>query len=124
MTLTELTAKEKKLSIALRNVRHAIEDIQTETELPKLRKKYEGKHFKYDNGSSNTERWWLYVHVKKVLDGTGNFEAFHFQTTSDGRMIAQLEDSCGEYLAQKAITKKEYNVAWKKFKKAINKASS
>lgn len=112
------------MSSDLRRVRNDIEDIQLNTELPKLKKKYEGKYFKYDNGTSHTERWWLYVHVKKVLNGNGNMDAFHFQTTNDGRLIAQRESYAGDFLAQKAITKKEYDAAWAKFLKALDKATN
>lgn len=76
-TIKQLEAEEKKIRKQLREIESQIEKRSLENELPKLRKKYEGKYWKYDNGTDSENRWWLYSYCKKVIDSSeGLFDSF------------------------------------------------
>ena len=103
----------------LRKLRWKIEEYEENKELPKLKKKYEGKYFKYNNGTTLTDRWWMYCHCKEV----NNIHRFVFDTfeTTPYQHEFKLNDEHGTHLCQIKITKKEYDAAAKKFLKLANK---
>ncbi|GIV43959.1 MAG: hypothetical protein KatS3mg035_1082 [Bacteroidia bacterium] len=94
-----------------------------EKELPLLRKKYEGKYWKYDNGVDHEHRWPLYSYCKKVIDLTqGLFDTFE-STKTGYEYVNIFKFNQKEFLnlCQKEITKKEYQKALEKFQKELNK---
>lgn len=110
--LQQLQEKEKKIHSQLRNVRDEIEEISNKIKLPVLRKKYEGKYFKYHNGTSNENCWPLYSHCKKVISvhfaianqfetPTNSFHGFQFQINKETSYT----------LFETEITKEEYDKA-------------
>lgn len=66
--LTELKTELKKVQNKYTKLRQAVEDVELKLELPNLKKKYEGKFYKYQNSTGTDKKWWLYSYCKKVLN--------------------------------------------------------
>jgi hypothetical protein len=115
----------KKQALILQKKYKAMQDninqIECDIELPALKKKYEGKYFKYKNSYSGGDNWWLYSKCVEVK-ATRVFIRNHFQTDTMGK--CDFEVNSKEYSPstfQVQITKKEYNAALKKFCNQANK---
>lgn len=68
-------------------------------EFPKLKKKYEGKFFKYFNGYNSEDKWFLYFQVLEVTNDSSRFLLVNsFQTDNNGKIEIELHhlmtDSC------------------------------
>lgn len=111
----KLVSKEKEA----RKLRWAFEEAENKKLLPGLKKKYEGKYFKYDNGYNSNDRWWLYVHCKGVKS-VNKFVVNNFQTTPHSFEF-KLNENSYEHLCQVPITRAEYTRQLKKF---LQKAST
>lgn len=122
-TIKQLEAEEKKIRKQLREIESQIDKQKLENELPKLRKKYEGKYWKYDNGTDSENRWWLYSYCKKVIDSSkGLFDSFEsIKTEYDEENRFQSNQKEYFHLCQTEITKEEYMIALNKFKEELNK---
>lgn len=102
------------------NLEERIEQLKSDKELPGLKKKYEGKYFRYNNGYNATDRWWLYVHVREVK-ARGHFLVSRFETTTDGKSEFGTMMEYSTSLMQSPITKRQYEKALKNFRNQINK---
>ena len=104
------------LSSKLSTLREEIQKREDAKRYPELKKKYEGKFFKYNNGYSNGNRWWLYSFCRRV-NSPDNFDTFSFETCSLGKIT--IEFSGNEFIFQKQISRTEYMNAYQKLLKAI-----
>lgn len=114
--LTEIGKREK----ILQKFRNELFEIEIKEDLPKLKKKYEGKYFKYKNCYSGGDpSWWLYSFCKEVKD---KFTFIHdkFEVTPTDCQF-QINVGGGEYLFQTQITKREYYREVNKFVKIAQK---
>lgn len=108
----ELEVKQKEFYILGAKVTTA----KLKRDLPKLRKKYQGKYWKYDNGAGPDTRWPIYSYCEKVIGAdealTHSFETSpHDSTFSIGKHYF--------YRFQTEITKAEYDRALKRFKASV-----
>jgi len=117
--LLKLETGYSKLENKLRAIRHKIEDVKNKELLPDLKKKFEGKYWKYDNGSGREQRWWLYSFCKEVK-GVYSYTFISFETTPYGNEF-KIDESVGNHLCQKRITKAEYDREARKFLRKANK---
>mgnify|MGYP006969382690 FL=1 len=90
-------------------------------EIPKLKEKYEGKFFVYDNGYNEKDRWNLYVRCIEVTED-GTVLADQFQTDVYGKSDFKVNDKAiGKHIFQTEITAAEYYEALADFKVKVNK---
>jgi hypothetical protein len=92
------------------SLREQVFEMKFQRELPKLKKKYLGKYFKYKNsfGTSN-KGWWLYFFVKGIED-TFYAKGCSFETDIDGHSQFELNgDISFSNLIE--ITEEEYTKA-------------
>lgn len=126
MTITEKLNKSrsdlKKVEAERSRLVDAISKLETEISLPDIKKRYEGKYFKYRNSyGPRSKGWWLYSFVIEVM-GPDNFIVDSFETDEKGEAVFQHKKSeFSEHLFQQSIHKSVYNAALKKFKEALNK---
>jgi len=83
-------------------------------ELPKLKKQYEGKFWKYKNSCRIDENWWLYSFCKECInDRQGLFDTFQTSVYQ-----SEFKNNKEEYyhLCQEEISKEEYLSAYNDFK--------
>lgn len=120
--IQELQQQEIKAASKLNSIRNQISKIENEEMLPAYKKKYEGKYFKYKNCYScpkdESERWWMYVKIEKVTQLRW-MQGFTFQTDKDGKVTIEQERALSESSCQVAITKKEFDAAYKRMLKRI-----
>jgi len=120
--LQELQQQKQKAASKLNSIRNQISKIESEELLPNYKKKYEGKYFKYKNCYScpkdDSERWWMYIKIEKV-NQLRWMQGFTFQTDKDGKVTIEQECSLSESICQVAITKKEFDAAYKRMLKRI-----
>ena len=123
MNRNELLEKQGKLQLQLRKIQWKLQDINANEYLPKLKRKFEGKYFKYRNSYSCPEgekdRWWLYIRVDKVKCEY-NFECLTFQIDKDGKMFIERESR--SLIANRSIkiTKREFYNAFRGMIRRIN----
>jgi hypothetical protein len=112
---TEVIQQGKKYS----DLKELLRQEELKIELPKLKKRYEGKFFKCKN-SSGSEQWNLYTHCRKVVD-VNEFEIDQFELTPfDSRLVVN-SNQFGKFSFKKQISKAEYLRALTKFKTQVNK---
>ncbi len=120
--LQELKQQEKKAESKLNSIRNQISKVESEELLPKYKKKFEGRYFKYRNCYScpkdESERWWMYVKVEKITELRW-MHGFTFQTDMYGKIFVERKGTLSERDCQVAITKKEFDAAYKKMLKQI-----
>lgn len=120
--LQELKQQEIKAASKLNIIRNQISKVESEELLPPYKKKFEGKYFKYRNCYScpkdESEKWWMYVKVEKVTQ-LHQMQGFTFQTDMYGKVSVEQEKSLSESSCQVAITKKEFDAAYKRMLKRI-----
>jgi len=63
--MDKLEIEFKKVSKHSSKLRNEIEELKLKMELPKLKKQYEGKFWKYKNSCRIDENWWLYSFCKE-----------------------------------------------------------
>lgn len=120
LLIAELEIKQAKQQKALTATRYKIEDIKDKELLPDLKKKYEGKYWKYRNSAGgDTDKWWLYSYCKEVKS-VYNFIYVCFEITPYTHEF-KINETCGDFLCQIQITKAEYNRAAKSFIKKAQK---
>jgi lipoate-protein ligase A len=116
-TLKKQYAILQKKYIAMRD---NIDQMESDIEPPQLKKKYEGKYFKYNNGYNAEDRWWLYSHCK-VVKAVREYVSNRFETDSYGKCeFAHDMKEYGTTSFQIEISKREYNAALRKFKAKLN----
>jgi hypothetical protein len=119
----ELETLKKQLCILDKKyiaMRDNIDQMEADLQLPALKKKYEGKYFRYNNGYNAEDRWWLYSHCKEVK-GLHAFVSDRFEIDSYGKCeFAYNAKECGISSFAIPITKREYYSALKKFKAKLN----
>lgn len=106
--------------IEVQDLEAQVDELQDKIELPKLKKKLEGKYFKYNNGYDKERRWWLYHKVIRVR-GIHHIIVDSFETEANGKSNFQHGDELhGTATLGSPITKMEYNAALKRFKDKLN----
>ena len=103
----------KHLNKKIDKLRQEQEEVTIRKALPALKKKYEGKYFKFDNGYNSANRWWMYSHVFKVINlGEGVMNTF--EVTPNANKFNVNGDCCLD-ICQVEISRAEYEAALKKF---------
>lgn len=85
--MEDLENAEKQIMRTLRIVRNQMNELKTSNILPKLKKKFEGKCFKFNNSyGRDSAPWWLYIRVRKITNA--DFcDTIELQITSHGEAI-------------------------------------
>lgn len=118
MNIKQLEAQEKKQLKELIATRRTISQLKNAKTLPLLKKKYEGKYFKYRNSYGSDEEWWLYTYCIEVL-ANSSFKVISFQKTSLGKI--EIEEKEGsDYLFAHEITMVEFKQAWANITRNVN----
>lgn len=117
-TLSELrkqTSKAHKVWLSLQNKLDVAED---KVRVPSLKKKYEGKFFKYNNGINHEVKWWLYSFCIKVTDDAEFIiDSFEICEANDNQHIFQtLQQVSHSHLFQTEISSIEYSNELVKFR--------
>jgi len=94
-------------------IRNKIDELKTNEVLPKIKEKYEGRFWKYENMTSSEEKWWLYSFCIEVENERGGlFNSFE---------ITPYESKCNIktnqyfHLCQIEITREDYMKALELF---------
>jgi hypothetical protein len=101
-----------------------------EKHYPIIKKRFEGKFFKYDNGYNHQRRWPMYTFVSEILpeniyDTGGNgitstFKGWSFQTDDSGRITIEKITHGYVHSLEKEITQSEFDKAFNKMVDKIN----
>ena len=105
----DLNVKEAEY-IKLRNKVHA---LKLQRDMPILRKKYEGKCFKYENSDGNG-KWPIYSFCEKVIDDS-MAKVHSFESGPNGHYEFKIGQTFF-FLFQTEIRKSAYNKALRRFK--------
>lgn len=85
-----------------------LDNLKLKKLLPGLKKKYEGKYFKYNNGYSKKNRWWVYSYCREVVsEHEAIVDSFEFIPNDEWRF--KVRSSEGLHLFQQEITFKEFD---------------
>ncbi len=111
--LRQLNRQHKLISKKEFSIRKKIHAEEDRIRLPKMKRKYEGKYFKFDNGFNNEDRWANYAYCRKVKDRNyGIFDSFESQHGgNDNPHIFHVNQERTYGLCQTRITKGEYEQA-------------
>jgi hypothetical protein len=91
-TIQELDIQKQKAEKRLRQIKNAIDDLEQAQILPEMRKKYEGKYFKYENRYDSKESWWMYFYVSSVKT-RWRVKGIEFQKTCTGEITVSVKDN-------------------------------
>ncbi len=101
-----------------RALRNRLDKLNDKEQLPILKKKYEGKYFKYKDSFGTNEYWWAYFKCIKV-NGIYNYRANAFQSIPGKNEFEINRHLSGPIMFQTEITRNEYKRALKKFKSKL-----
>jgi hypothetical protein len=128
--MSNLSERKKQLQKEMNEVEELEVKETIEKNYPIIKKKYEGKFFKYRNGYNADERWWLYTKVVEikpsdVYDTNGNgvtahFSGWTFQTDSYDKIEIAQEKHGYVHSLGKEITENEFVAAWNKMIDKMN----
>jgi len=105
----ELEQNQKRVS----QIREQILALELKKRLPALKKKYEGKFWKYRKSTGVNSISWVYSYCREVVDEcTGNFDQFQMTDQHNGFKINEQEYFT---ICETAISKVEYLKALKQF---------
>lgn len=112
--LAQLENYQNELRIDLQGVQADIEDLKLSYELPKLRKKIEGKYFRYINSYSSSEvSWYLYMKVLSVADD-GRLNVLSFETDCYDKMELKIDTVYySKEILKRMISKSVFKKAYK-----------
>lgn len=101
-------------------IQNQIETLEDEKLIPALRKKYEGRVFKYENGYSADVRWPVYVWCHKIKSP---HEAIvtTFQLIPNEGWRFSIKSTEGIFMLQTEITSTDYHQAACEILAAANK---
>lgn len=110
MTQKQIESKIAKKYEEVHQLQDKLDNLLNKKELPGLKKKYEGKYFKYDNGYSAEERWLVYSYCSKVIS---RHEALceKFEQNTQGEWRFETNAHEGFWLFKEEITEEEYDKA-------------
>ncbi len=74
----------------LKSVQEELE-IRRQEEIEVRRKEFKPGYFKYDNGYSAENRWWMYIHTL-AMTSENRLEVFMFQKTSDNKISFETDN--------------------------------
>jgi uncharacterized protein YihD (DUF1040 family) len=118
----DLKEQLKELEDKARILRDKINEEEDRIAIPELKKKYEGKYFKYRNSYSCSENecdyWYVYYKVIKVV-GHNNFRVARFQKTVHNEIEIYTDHFASEGVLEIKISKREYDRAFSKILKEI-----
>lgn len=122
-------ARKTKLEMELAEIKEVIEQEIIKHHYPLIKKEFEGKYFKYNNGYNAEDRWSLYTKIVEikpddVYDTHGNgvtsrFTGWSFEVTSDNRIHIEKSRNYVHSIG-KQITEKEFITAWNRMVKKID----
>jgi len=100
-TLDDLKAKATALQKEARDAMDRYEEEMENDRLPFLKKKFLNTYWRYNNGYSLEERWFLYIHITDVLAS----DEFLVNSIEDDsiRVSIKISDVTGPYLFDNAI---------------------
>lgn len=96
-----------------------IRKLELELELPKLKKQYEGKYFRFNNGYNSTDRWGMYVKVIAVT-GLNDVEIISIEKDSYGKIELHRE-TVGLSILEQPINKLVFDKQFDKLLKELTK---
>ena len=114
--MSEIESLEKEVNAKqdqLRKMRNRLDVMKLKRDMPGLRKKYEGRYFKYENGNGNGH-WPIFSYCEKVIDGS-MAKVHSFETSRNGKYEFTIGDTFF-FLFQVEIRKSVYDKALKRFK--------
>lgn len=117
-TINELEALAEKKFMEARKLKDRADRLKEEEELPGLRKKYEGKFFRYKNSYGQDESWPLYSYCQKVT-GLRTATVHKFQSAPSGHEFSIKSEFFHTFQTQ--ISKAEWNKALKRFKAKVER---
>lgn len=121
-TVKELQSEKRQLQRLLLEKSLQIENLEKTKLLPKLKKMYKGRYFKFENSYDSHIKWNVYVFCKEVINLT-DASVVKFETAINyldkHSYKFENEDDCGFYLLQTEITKEEFDNEFELFKSKI-----
>jgi len=106
-TLKQLKAEVDAISKEKIKLLDEIEKIESIKIIPKIKAKYEGKFWVFDNGTCKEDRWPLYSYCHSVIDQReGIFDSFEIR--DQGVRELNIRHQSYFFLCEKEITKEEY----------------
>lgn len=118
-TLKQLEKKLRVVDIERAALRDMIEELKDAEALPELRKTYEGKYFKYNNGTSPKERWFIYVYCVKIVDRKSALVNLFESSPYENKFKHNVEEYL--HLFETEIPEKEYRSQLKKFESKLKR---
>lgn len=109
-TLKQLKSEKSKIRKQLCAISDEIKEMELKLELPKLKKQYEGKYWKYKNGNGSYS-WFLYSFCKSVIDDDqAIFDCFESGTTifDETRHVFSHNIKNHYFVCETEITKEQY----------------
>jgi hypothetical protein len=105
-SLKQLRERFECLSKDRSAVWEALRELDIKKQIPKLKKAYEGKFWRYKNAYSSTESWWAYSRCKEIVDERkAIFDSFEIMPDQ----IRICNDKELDYfMCQEEITSEEY----------------
>lgn len=123
------TKREIELQKELNKIQEEKFEFLINEAYPKIKAKYEGKYFVYDNGYNAEARWPLYISIgvvnKEDLYVSGeqvlcNLKGISFQTDTYGEVSIKTKYKTYGHLMEKEISEHVFNTAWNKMIDALN----
>lgn len=104
--IEKLRSQCKKANDRYRKLKDKIDELETKAALPKLKKQYEGKFWKFRNSTGPDDWWWYYSYCREVVD-THTALCDSFETTPYSNEF-KSNSNHHFHLFQTEITKQEY----------------
>jgi hypothetical protein len=112
-TLPKLKLQLEESQNMASQIRQQIAAIELKYRLPELKKKYEGRFWKYKKSRGVNTVSWLYSYCREVIDDdTANFDQFEMAEPHHGFKINDIDYFT---ICEIEISKREYLKAFKQF---------
>lgn len=99
-------------------IERKIDAIKAKDILPKIKEKYEGKYWKYENSYNEDQKWWLYSFCVEAIDEiSALFNSFE---TRPYELTFKIKEEYNFFICQIEITQEEYLSALNKFKSSLD----
>src|SRR4051812_12312647 len=103
MTIKQLERAVRDAHKETMRLQDQLDEIREKRALPKLKKQFEGKYFKYNNGFNNDIRWPVYSYCHEVI---GESEAIvdQFQLTPEGEWQFKYRGTTDLFMLAQIVT--------------------
>jgi hypothetical protein len=109
-TIRELKAAIGKNYKAIAALMDRLDELQTKRVLPGLKRKYQGRYFKYDNGYSSENRWPVYSYCREVMS-EHRASCVSFENDPMRGWTFDISKETDLFLFQTEITREEFDQA-------------